>query len=108
MYNQTKKIEENILPLLKRILIYCNEYKIPMFATFAISDDGSNTAYSTEIVTAASLGITISDDHLVKHASILSGWDTIPTAQPSEFVDDDDLETLDEIDIFEEFSDDSI
>lgn len=105
MYNKTKKYEDDILPLMKRILIYCNEYNIPMFATFAVSDDGKKTTYNTEVVTAASLGLTISEDHLVKHASILSGWDTIPVAQPSEFLDEDDLESLDEIDIFEEFSD---
>ena len=56
----------------------CFNEGIPCFMTFAIADDDNKTTYRTEVVSPAAAGRELSDDHIYRHMSILSGFSTVP------------------------------
>ena len=73
VYNKTDVYNEEIKDLVKRILLICDKEKIPMFMSFAVQNDENGTKYISEMQSAASHGIELEKDLLVKHALVIAG-----------------------------------
>ena len=80
MFDKNKEYQEHILPLVKEVLLYCDEYHIPVFMTFAVSDNGKQTEYATEMISAVAAAEKLKDDQLVKHAAVVSGFEVVPSS----------------------------
>lgn len=82
-YNNTKKYEQEIEPLVKQIVEKCNDLKIPMFFTFAVADNNRETTYRSRMVDAEFLGLELTDDKIRDHLNVMNGFTTI-YPQPEE------------------------
>lgn len=91
MFDKNKEYQEHILPLVKEILLYCDEYHIPVFMTFAVSDNGKQTEYATEMISAVAAAEKLKDDQLVKHAAVVSGFEVVPVLGPSAIYDEEEI-----------------
>ena len=76
-HNYSKKAIYNskIKPLVKKIQLACDEYKLPMFMTFAVENTPNNTVYVNEMHSAAACETVLTNDRLVKHALILNDFE---------------------------------
>lgn len=68
------KIKDHV----KRILLMCDEYNIPMFMTFAVENNPQNTTYVSEMRSAAACDLVLTNDRLVKHALVMNDFEVIP------------------------------
>lgn len=69
-----KKIKEHV----KQILLICEQERLPVFMTFAVSDTGSETTYVNEMVSAGAAGIELSNDQLYNHVLVTNGFRVLP------------------------------
>lgn len=77
-FDKTEEYNEEILDLVTKLRIACNRNKIPMFVSICVKNDENGTLYKNEMVGAASSGIKLNDDKLVKFVNVLNGFETIP------------------------------
>lgn len=83
--NFSKKTVYNdkIKTYVKKIRLVCDEYKIPMFMTFAVENTPKGTKYVTEMHSAAACNTELTNDRLVKHALVMSDFEVVPSlSQP--------------------------
>lgn len=102
-YSKEDIYKEKIDDYVKKIRLACNEYKIPMFMSFAVENSKNNTKYITEMQSAQASGTLLTNDRLVKHAMIMQDFDVIPHAANIVFkenVDDSDDATLNDDNLF--------
>lgn len=88
-FDKTKEYEEEILDLVTKLRIACNRNKIPMFVSVCIKNNDKETVYKNDMVGAASSGIKLKDDKLVKFVNVLNGFNTVPKNLVDEFDFDD-------------------
>ena len=77
-YDKKTLYKKEIAPLIQDLLVACDRYQIPMFATFAIQDNGKDTVYQSEMISSLNAGVALSNDLLPKHVNILNGFDVVP------------------------------
>lgn len=77
-YSKKKEYDREIKELVKTLLLRCDKHKIPIFISLAVEDDGRDTKYVTEMLSAANLGVSLKKDNLVKFALVTSGFDVVP------------------------------
>lgn len=84
---------------LKELLLLCNEYRIPVFVDMAVKNSSAETVYKSEFLSARSFGKNLTNDRLVKHALINSGFSVYPgynrpdleTALPQYVAENDEI-----------------
>lgn len=59
--------------------------------TFAVSDNGKQTEYATEMISAVAAAEKLKDDQLVKHAAVVSGFEVVPVLGPSAIYDEEEV-----------------
>jgi len=84
-FDRTKEYEEEIVDLVFKLRSTCNRVGIPMFLSMCVKNDEHETVYKNEMVGAASTGIKLTDDKLVKFVNVLNGFDTVPKAVEEEY-----------------------
>lgn len=94
-YDKKDLYNKEIAPLLRELLVACDRYQIPMFATFAIGDTGKDTVYQSEMISSMNAGVRLSEDLLPKHVNILNGFDVVPYLDVKTLDLEEHLETED-------------
>lgn len=84
MYDKTAVYHSKIQELATKLRQLCYENKIPMFLTFAVKDDGKETAYESEMVSAGVLELKLAQNKVAGMANVLNGFSTVPSAQMDE------------------------
>lgn len=83
----TKVYEEKLLPLINQIRIICNDNKIPMFMSYALTTDENEIIYKNDIIDSDFVGVTLVDDKIKEHMKIMAGFQTIyPTSEVEEII----------------------
>lgn len=72
--NATESYKSKIAPIVAELRNACYKAKIPMFATFAVSDDGIKTEYVREILSPAMLGVRITQNQIRSFIRIMQGY----------------------------------
>lgn len=83
-FDKTEEYESEIIDLVTQLRIACNRNKIPMFVSICIKNDENGTKYKNEMVGAASSGIKLNDDKLIKYVNVLNGFETVPKREEVE------------------------
>lgn len=91
-YARQSEYDSEIKEHVKEILLKCSKYHIPCFLTFAVADDDKETTYVTEILSAASEGVTLHDDQIVKNAMVAGGFEVVPKKEAPAF--EEEMEVL--------------
>lgn len=73
-FNKENIYNHDILPILKKLLVLCNEHEIPIFIDMAIKNSPAGTVYKTEFLSARSFGLRLKEDRLTKHALVANGF----------------------------------
>jgi len=78
VYDKKSVYQHKIRPLLKELLLICNDNSIPVFIDMAIANDKDGTTYETEFHSSGSYGIYLHDDVLYKYALVKNGFSVYP------------------------------
>ena len=70
--------ESKIKDYVKKIMLMCDEYEIPMFMTFAVENTPNETVYVNEMRSAAACDALLTNDRLVKHALVMNDFEVVP------------------------------
>lgn len=84
-FDKTEEYESEVIDLVTKLRVVCNRNSIPMFVSVCIKNDEKGTTYKNEMVGAASSGIKLTDDKLVKFVNVLNGFDTVPKREDFDF-----------------------
>ena len=90
-YSKNELYENRIKDYVKRILILCEEYQIPVFMTFALENTDTETVYETEMLSAAFEGKQLTDDKIAKHALVMNGFEVVPENMSPRYIDQNGL-----------------
>ena len=77
-YDKTEIYAKDIAPLVKQILLLCDQNKIPVFITLALRDDGKETTWYSEMISSMNADRELANDLLPKFVNILNGFDMVP------------------------------
>ena len=94
-YSKKAIYNSKIKPLVKKIQLACDEYKLPMFMTFAVENTPNHTVYVNEMHSAAACETVLTNDRLVKHALILNDFEVVPAIHKPLY--EEELESQEEI-----------
>lgn len=83
-FDKTAEYEDGIIDLITQLRIACNRNDIPMFVSVCIKNDEHGSVYKNEMVGAASSGIKLEDDKLIKFVNVLNGFETVPKREEVE------------------------
>ena len=93
-YNRKDLYDKYVKEYVRKILLVCDSYHIPMFMTFAVANDKDGTTYVNEMLSAAAEGEVLKDDKLVKHALVTDGFTVVPKITIPSF--EEEMEVVDE------------
>lgn len=83
-FDKKKEYEDGIIDLVTKLRIACNRNNIPMFVSICIKNDEYGSVYKNEMVGAASSGIKLHDDKIIKFVNVLNGFETVPKREEVE------------------------
>lgn len=84
MFDSKKEYHAEIAPLVKELKTKCYALGIPMFFCAAVSDDGKNTEYKNEMLSAEIVRQPIAEDRIVKMVNVIMGYDVVMSSKPQE------------------------
>lgn len=84
-YNKEELFNAKIKPLRDEFMRECALAQVPSFVTSAIKDEGGKTTYDSDMVSALTNDITLSDDKITKMANVLNDFDVVETNKTIEF-----------------------
>lgn len=67
----------------------CRSESIPFFITACVKNDEDGSEYVSDASATGSQGIRLKDDQIVKHISILNGFDAVPSKKKIELLFED-------------------
>ena len=82
--------QTEVEPVMKQLYAFCHLHKIPMYATFAVADDGKDTEYQQWAVTSFDAGKTLQTDRVKDMIKISNDFELVPKRTILEF-DEDEL-----------------
>ena len=68
----------------------CRSEKIPFFITACVKNDENGSIYLSDASATGSQDIELKDDHIIKHISVLNGFDTVPYRRNIEMIFEED------------------
>ena len=68
----------------------CRSEKIPFFITACVKNDENGSTYLSDASATGSQNIELKDDHIIKHISVLNGFDTVPHRRNIEMIFEED------------------
>ncbi len=77
-YDKTELYAKDIAPLVKQILLLCDQNQIPAFITMAVRDDGKETVWQSKMISSMNADRKLSNDYLPKMVNVLNGFDLVP------------------------------
>ena len=80
MFDKSRTYEKKLKELVKKILLICNAEQIPVILSFAVADDGNTTTYISEMLSAAAIGSSLTEDKIARHAAVINGFKVIPNS----------------------------
>ena len=84
-YNKEELFNTKIKPLRDEFMRECALAQIPSFVTSAIKDEDGKTTYDSDMVSALTNDITLSDDKITKMANVLNDFNVVETNKTIEF-----------------------
>mgnify|MGYP004463016311 FL=1 len=94
-FSKKETYDSKIKPLVKKIMLMCDEYNVPMFMTFAVKNSASGTEYVNEMRSAAACDTVLTNDRLVKLALILNDFEVVSEISKPGY--DEELEDLEDL-----------
>ena len=91
-YSRQDEYNNEIKQHVKEILLLCDKYQIPVFMTFAVGNNRSNTDYITETLSASAEDVVLAEDRISKYILIGCGFDIVPAKK--ELTYEELLETI--------------
>lgn len=76
-YDKKAAYQEKVAPLMASVEALCKELSIPFFFTAAVANTDRDTEYVTEGRSALPMGIMLTDDKIVDHLKVCSGFRAI-------------------------------
>ncbi|MBQ3010204.1 MAG: hypothetical protein IJA20_06040 [Methanocorpusculum sp.] len=76
-YNKKDVYEEKIAPLMDTVEALCKEHSIPFFFAAAVANTDRDTEYVNESRSALPMGVVLTDDKIVDHLKVCSGFRAI-------------------------------
>ncbi len=86
-FNEKDDYKTKVEPLVKEILMACDQCHIPMFMTFATEDTGRDTHYETEVLSSTVENRELKNDLIRKHTLVMDGFDVVPEKKRDAFAD---------------------
>lgn len=103
VYEKSDVFTKECKPLLDRLILLGNIYRIPMFFSAAVSNDTDGTEYYSDGVFPEGRPLKLTDDRITKHLAVVCGFDTVPERTEFEL----DMDAFDGSDL-DEFPDDAL
>ena len=85
LYTVKQEYLEAVENKLQDVLLLCQIYRIPFFATVATEDDGVHTTYQNYVHSVGANNISVSDDEIRKHILVANGFTPVPRREPQVF-----------------------
>lgn len=114
-FDQTVWWDRECKPILDELIRQCRIYQVPFFWTACVANGSHGSVYHSDCAGPASMGLTLRDDQIAKHLSILRGFTPVPPCtgdpvhdMPSSFLTEAESEEPDEmndedVDFFSDF-----
>lgn len=83
-FDKAEIYEAQIEPLVKEIEKICYRERIPMFAAFAIKDDGKETTYCNAYVGSRTVRKNLTQDRMVHFIRVVRGYKVIAPEDETE------------------------
>ena len=83
-FDKTAEYEKNLQEMIKEMIKYCSANGIPIFISACIKNDEKESVYKSDMVSAASAGVHLTDDRFVRFVNVLNGFDTVPVKDTME------------------------
>ena len=80
-FDKTKEYDSKLAGMIHELIKYCSVNGIPLFVSACIKNDEKESIYKSDMVSAASAGVKLTDDRLVRFVNVLNGFDTVPVAE---------------------------
>ena len=77
-YNRKNEYEAQVEPVVKKLMAECDRLGIPAYFSCAVSDDGKDTEYRNDMVSAASVDRELTRDLFPKYALVYDGFNVVP------------------------------
>ena len=105
VFDKKEEFNENILPLIVELRKQCAIHKIPMLATFAVTNDEKHTDYKSFGMFSDPEDIYLTDDRLKQEMLAIAGFKMVSPKHIDPFADEKEFDmdkVFDTIDIEEE------
>lgn len=76
-YDKKTVYQEKVAPLMATVESLCKELSIPFFFTAAVANNDRDTEYVNESRSALPMGVVLTDDKIVDHLKVCSGFRAI-------------------------------
>ena len=87
-FNKKSEYDNEIKKKKKKVLLLCEKAKIPVFMTFAVTNEKGETTYINEMLSAGFEGVVLYDDQIAKHALVYNGFEVVPKRLQPTIVDE--------------------
>lgn len=77
--------DQRVQPIVQELEKTCYREGIPMFAAFAVKDDGKMTTYRNTFISARTLRRPLSDNQMAHFVRVVQGYKTIAPEDEAEF-----------------------
>jgi len=91
MFDKKEFYQSDIEPIIKKLTIMCYDHHLPMFVAVAIKDDGENTEYANDMVSAYTASATLSDNRIAKFVNVVNGYSVVAPLNNDESLLEDDI-----------------
>lgn len=79
-FDKTNEYDTKLSGMMREMIKYCSVNGIPVFISACIKNDNKESVYRSDMVSAASAGVNLTDDRLIRYVNVLNGFDTVPPA----------------------------
>lgn len=93
-YSASEEYKSEIHDLVVKVLLLCDQYKIPVFMTFAVENGLSGTRYMNEMLSPEMEGRVLTDDQIAKHALVMNGFEVVPSITEPDFEEELEAEAI--------------
>lgn len=77
-FDKTEEYDKVLSKLMHDVIKYCSANGIPVFISACVKNDKKESVYKSDMVSAVSADVKLTDDKLVKFVNVLNGFDTVP------------------------------
>lgn len=87
-FDKTKEYDDSIIDLVNKLRTECSKRGFPMFVSVCVKNDPKETVYKSDMISAVSSGITLTDDKFIDFTNVINGFTTVPKRTELNFSED--------------------